>query len=135
MVSVIWDLLPIPVKVGLGILIVFMILGVRQMANRVENLKKDLTTSEVARTFEKSLYDAERDKSKQVIDTQNKAIENFNLSKEVYKKNIYLKSLEVQEDNLTQQEVVTKDLSKDSSSDNQIKIITNILKGFANEVN
>lgn len=130
-----FSVLPTKVKlgIGLGLLLIILVVGgiITYQSNRIDSLKKELTTCEVNRQNEKALYDEERQKAKDAIEKQNSSINIFQLDKTSYEKTVYTRDKQNQEAGFVQREAINKELTKDSTADNQLRIITRQLKDFA----
>ena len=83
---------------------------------------------------EKAIYDEERLKAKTVIDTQNDRISKYEINATVYSKAVHAKEKALIEARITQQQQLDKELNIDSSADNQLRILTKIMKDFSNEM-
>ena len=83
---------------------------------------------------EKAIYDEERLKAKTVIDTQNDRISKYEINATTYSKAVHTKEKALIEARITQQQQLDKELNIDSSADNQLRILTKIMKDFSNEM-
>lgn len=100
---------------------------------KITKLERDITTCNADRDWELKLYNEDREKANKAIDDQNTAIREFALNKEQYETTINIKEKELLVSKINSQNSILKELEKDPSSDNQIKILTNMLKEFSNE--
>ena len=68
MLSTIWDLLSIKAKLGVGVSLLIVILGIggviSYQANKIDSLKMELTTCQVERKNERLIFEEERVKAK-----------------------------------------------------------------------
>ena len=81
------------------------------------------------------LYERERLTAKETIRQQNQQIADFKLDIERYNRTVSEKEKELQAARFTQQEQINKELRQDSTPTNQLKIMTRVMKDFANETN
>ena len=139
MFSTIWDLLPVKIKLGIGIGLLIVILGIggiiSYQANKIDLLKTELTTCQVERKSERLIFEEERVKAKTVIDNQNSKISEYEVDTVAVTARVNEKEKALIEERVIQQQQVDKELSADSSPNNQLRVITKIMKDFSNETN
>lgn len=138
MLSTIWDLLPIKTKLGVGVGLLIVILGIggviSYQANKIDSLKAELTTCQVERKSERLIFEEERVKAKTAIDNQNFKISEYEVDTVAVTARVNKKEKALIEERVIQQQQVDKELSTDSSADNQLRILTKIMKDFSNEM-
>ena len=70
MLSTIWDLLSIKAKLGVGVSLLIVVLGIggviSYQANKIDSLKTELTTCQVERKSERLIFEEERVKAKTI---------------------------------------------------------------------
>jgi hypothetical protein len=119
----------------LSAIILVLVLTVGYLHSENKDLNKEL--GEVKATSEQNdlLYERERLTAKETIRQQNQKIAEYKLDVARYTETINQKTLELQATRFTQQEQINKELSQDSTPTNQLKIMTRVMKDFANETN
>lgn len=99
----------------------------------ITELTKELITVETQAQADLALYNSERALSKSTIERQNADIEQYKFDLADYERVVSKKEKELQQIRFTKQEQVNKKIAKDPSANNQLKIVTDILKDFSNE--
>ena len=139
MLSTIWGLLPIKTKLGVGVGLLIVILGIggviSYQANKIDSLKTELTTCQVERKSERLIFEEERVKAKTVIDNQNSKISEYEVDTVAVTARVNEKEKALIEERVIQQQQVDKELSADSSPNNQLRVVTKIMKDFSDEAN
>ena len=139
MLNTIWSLLSIKAKLGIsvGLLIVILSIGsvISYQANKIDSLKTELTTCQVERRSERFVFEEERVKAKTVIDEQNSKISKYEVDVVAATTRVNKKEKALIEERVIQQQQVDKELSTDSSPNNQLRVVTKIMKDFSNEAN
>ena len=139
MPSTIWGLLPIKAKLGVGVGLLIVILGIGGVilyqANKIDSLKTELTTCQVERKSERLIFEEERVKAKTVIDNQNSKISEYEVDTVAVTARVNEKEKALIEERVIQQQQVDKELSADSSPNNQLRVVTKIMKDFSDEAN
>lgn len=139
MLSTIWDLLSIKAKLGVGVGLLIVILGIggviSYQANKIDSLKTELTTYQVERKSERFIFEEERVKAKTVIDNQNFKISEYEVDTVTATARVNEKEKALIEERVIQQQQVDKELSADSSPNNQLRVVTKIMKDFSDEAN
>ena len=139
MLSTIWGLLSIKAKLGVGVGLLIMILGIggviSYQANKIDSLKTELTTCQVERKSERLIFEEERVKAKTVIDNQNSKISEYEVDTVAVTARVNEKEKALIEERVIQQQQVDKELSADSSPNNQLRVVTKIMKDFSDEAN
>lgn len=139
MLSTIWGLLPIKAKLGVGVGLLIVILGIGDVisyqANKIDSLKTELTTCQVERKSERLIFEEERVKAKTVIDNQNSKISEYEVDTAAATARVNEKEKALIEERAIQQQQVDKELSADSSPNNQLRVVIKIMKDFSDEAN
>lgn len=139
MLSTIWGLLPIKAKLGVGVGLLIVILGIggviSYQANKIDSLKTELTTCQVERKSERLIFEEERVKAKTVIDNQNSKISEYEVDTAAVTARVNEKEKALIEERVIQQQQVDKELSADSSPNNQLRVVIKIMKDFSDEAN
>lgn len=139
MLSTILGLLPIKTKLGVGVGLLIVILGIGGVilyqANKIDSLKTELTTCQVERKSERLIFEEERVKAKTVIDNQNFKISEYEVDTVAVTARVNKKEKALIEERAIQQQQVDKELSVDSSPNNQLRVVIKIMKDFSDEAN
>ena len=139
MLSTIWDLLSIKAKLGVGVSLLIVVLGIGGVilyqANKIDSLKTELTTCQVERKSERLIFEEERVKAKAVIDNQNSKISEYEVDTAAVTARVNEKEKALIEERVIQQQQVDKELSADSSPNNQLRVVIKIMKDFSDEAN
>lgn len=139
MLSTIWGLLSIKAKLGFGVGLLIVILGIggviSYQANKIDSLKTELTICQVERKSERFIFEEERVKAKTVIDNQNFKISEYEVDTVTVTARVNEKEKALIEERAIQQQQVDKELSADSSPNNQLRVVTKIMKDFSDEAN
>ena len=139
MLSTIWGLLPIKAKLGIGVSLLIVILGIggviSYQANKIDSLKTELTTCQVERKSERLIFEEERVKAKTIIDNQNSKISEYEVDTVAATARVNEKEKALIEERVIQQQQVDKELSTDSSPNNQLRVVIKIMKDFSDEAN
>jgi hypothetical protein len=77
------------------------------------------------------VHEEERQKAKTAIETQNQAIDQYRIDLDNYNKVVVQKNKEIETAYRQKQMDITKELVRDSSSDRQLEIVSNLLKDFS----
>ena len=138
MLNTIWSLLSIKAKLGIGVGLLIIILGIggviSYQANKIDSLKTELTTCQVERKNERLVFEEERVKAKTAIDEQNSKVSKYEVDTVAVTARVNKKEKALIEARITQQQQLDKGLNVDSSADNQLRILTKIMKDFSNEM-
>lgn len=139
MSNTIWGLLSIKTKLSIGVGLLIVILGIggviSYQANKIDSLKTELTTCQVERKSERFIFEEERNKAKTVIDEQNSKVSEYEVDIVAATARVNKKEKALIEERVIQQQQVDKELSTDSSPNNQLRVVTKIMKDFSNEAN
>ena len=139
MLSTIWGLLPIKAKLGVGVGLLIVILGIggviSYQANKIDLLKTELTTCQVERKNERLIFEEEKVKAKTAIDEQNAKISEYEIDAATVIAKVNKREKALIEERVVQQQQVDKELSADSSPNNQLRVVIKIMKDFSDEAN
>ena len=139
MLNTICSLLSIKAKLGIGVGLLIIILGIggviSYQANKIDSLKTELTTCQVERKNERLVFEEERVKAKTAIDEQNSKVSKYEVDTVAVTARVNKKEKALIEERVIQQQQVDKKLSADSSPNNQLRVVTKIMKDFSNETN
>lgn len=120
----------LPILIGVCLVLLGICLFLRSANN---SLTKEVVKLETEMSTLVQVYENERLTSKAIIEEQNNAIKAYKLDLDEYKKTIGHKEKEILEASIKEQQKISDELKTDNSAANQLKIISNILKDFANE--
>ena len=139
MFNTIWGLLSIKAKLSIGVGLLIVILGIggviSYQANKIDSLKTELTACQVERRSERFIFEEERIKAKTAIDEQNSKVSEYEVDIVAATARVNKKEKALIEERVIQQQQVDKELSTDSSPNNQLRVVTKIMKDFSNEAN
>ena len=139
MSNTIWGLLSIKAKlsIGAGLLIVILGIGgvISYQSNKIDSLKTELTTCQVERKNERLVFEEERVKAKTAIDEQNSKVSKYEVDTVAVTTRVNKKEKALIEERVIQQQQVDKELSADSSPNNQLRVVIKIMKDFSDEAN
>ena len=139
MSNTIWSLLSIKTKLSIGVGLLIVVLGIggviSYQANKIDSLKTELTTCQVERKSERLIFEEERVKAKTVIDNQNSKISEYEVDTVAVTARVNEKEKALIEERVIQQQQVDKELSADSSPNNQLRVVIKIMKDFSDEAN
>lgn len=120
---------------ALVILCIILSLIVENRGSVITDLNNRIIALEAKANLDLALYQSQYNQAKATIEKQNTAIEQYEINLITYQQTVSNKEKELQAARYTLQEQVNKKLVKDSSAENQIKIMTSILKDFSDEAN
>lgn len=121
-------------KICVYLIVTILVLGLLGVSlyqkNTIKTLNEELITLKADYKWKVAIYEDEINKSKFMIENLNNAVSEFMLSKDRYELEINEKEKEILINKIKKQEDIQKELDLDSSSDNQLKLITVILEEF-----
>ena len=139
MFNTIWGLLSIKAKLSIGVGLLIVILGIGSVisyqANKIDSLKMELTTCQVERKSERFIFEEERNKAKTATDEQNSKVSEYEVDVIAATTRVNKKEKALIEERVIQQQQVNKELSADSSPNNQLRVVIKIMKDFSDEAN
>lgn len=136
--TIVSSIMPYITKYALPILstiCLLLLLTVGILYSENKGLIKEVADVKAISEQNDSLYERERLTAKETIRQQNQQIADFKLDVEKYTRTVSEKEKELQAARFTQQEQINKELRQDSTPTNQLKIMTRVMKDFANETN
>ena len=136
--TIVSSIIPYITKYALPILstiCLLLLLTVGILYSENKGLVKEVADVKAVSEQNDSLYERERLTAKETIRQQNQQIVDFKLDVEKYTRTVSEKEKELQAARFTQQEQINKELRQDSTPTNQLKIMTRVMKDFANETN
>ena len=137
MVSSIWKLITVKEKVILIAIASVLFLStfgyINYQQKQIEDLSKQLSASEIGRQYETLLHNMELDKAKRTITEQNIQIEEFRLNSTDYELVLHEHEKELIAKKVKAQGDIQAELDRDSSLENQMRIISVMLQEFSNE--
>ncbi len=136
--TIVSSIIPYITKYALPILstiCLLLLLTVGILYSENKGLVKEVADVKAVSEQNDSLYERERLTAKETIRQQNQQITSFKLDVASYTRIVSEKEKELQAARFTQQEQINKELRQDSTPTNQLKIMTRVMKDFANETN
>lgn len=123
----------IKIKVGIVLLILVIIISsiIYYQDKTIKALKNELATNEINYKWKVAHYENEMSNAKDIINKLNNSIAEFILDKDNYELEINEKEKEILVTKIKKQEDIKKELERDNSIENQLKIITVILEDFS----
>ena len=137
MVNTLWSLTTIKEKIIASLIALVIITSVvgyyKYQQYRIDDLSKQLSTSEISRQYDKIIYNIELEKAQKIISDQNSQIEEFRLDKTNYEFTLHEHEKELIAKKVKAQEDIQRELEQDNSLENQMRIMSAILEEFSNE--
>ena len=135
MLNTIWKITTVKEKIitfFIMLLFLFVVgLAINYQYREIQKLNKQIVLLEVNKQYDRLLYDMERSNLTSTIERQNKIIEDLRIDEDDYKQSIHEQEIKLLADKLGKQSKILKELEKDSSLENQFKLISNILLEFS----
>ena len=103
--------------------------------NKLDKISYDYYYIKSQYEVQKQLYESEKIKTDDIINKLNSNIDKYKIDLQSYTDTIKKKEKELEEIRLNKQSMINDELSKDSSNDNQLKIINRLLYEFSNKTN
>ena len=103
--------------------------------NKLDKISYDYYYIKSQYEIQKQLYESEKIKTDDIINKLNSNIDKYKIDLQSYTDTIKKKEKELEEIRLNKQNMINNELSKDSSNDNQLKIINRLLYEFSNKTN
>ena len=103
--------------------------------NKLDKISYDYYYIKSQYEIQKQLYESEKIKTDDIINKLNSNIDKYKIDLQSYTDTIKKKEKELEEIRLNKQSMINDELSKDSSNDNQLKIINRLLHEFSNKTN
>lgn len=137
MISTLWKLTTTKEKVIVLIMCLLLICSfvgvIKYQHSKIEQLTYKLTVSEVNRQNDKMLYNVELEKAQKTISEQNIQIEEFRLDNTSYEMNLHEHEKELISKKVKAQEDIKRELEKDDSLENQMRLMAVTLQEFSDE--
>ena len=139
MLKTIFSLMPIQMKLGIGVAAALAIatgIGViKVQASSIDKLENKIAVCDTERVYEKAIYTSELDKAYMIISDQNKQIEEFKINAKQYETDLSLITKELETAKQTKRVEIRKEVVRDPSCDNQLRLMQQQLEEFANAFN
>lgn len=103
--------------------------------NKLDKISYDYYYIKSQYELQKQLYESEKIKTDDIINKLNLNIDKYKIDLQVYTNTIKEKEKELENIRLDEQNKINKELNKDSSNDNQLKIVNRLLHEFSNKTN
>lgn len=116
----------------LGIMCFILTITVVIQHKYIHTLNKEITTLEVTSELKQAIYLEEKDKAHNTIEKLNRNIELYRADIQAIQKRIVSREQILEAINNNKEEAIRRELSIDSSKENQLKIIDRMLHEFAN---
>ena len=125
----------ISLRLVLSIAFIILISVIIYQSNVITTSKENIAVLEYQLVNVQTMYTEEVSKAKDIIKKQNLSINQITMDKEYYENKVKLKEQELKEYTKLKKNSIMSDLLNDSSTENQLKLVTKILGDFSNEGN
>ncbi len=125
----------ISLRLILSIAFIILISVIIYQSNVITTSKENIAVLEYQLVNVQTMYTEEVSKAKDIIKKQNLSINQITMDKEYYENKVKLKEQELKEYTKLKKNSIMSDLLNDSSTENQLKLVTKILGDFSNESN
>ncbi len=125
----------ISLRLILSIAFIILISVIIYQSNVITTSKENIAVLEYQLVNVQTMYTEEVSKAKDIIKKQNLSINQITMDKEYYENKVKLKEQELKEYTKLKKNSIMSDLLNDSSTENQLKLVTKILGDFSNEGN
>ncbi len=125
----------ISLRLILSIAFIILISVIIYQSNVITTSKENIAVLEYQLVNVQTMYTEEVSKAKDIIKKQNLSINQITTDKEYYENKVKLKEQELKEYTKLKKNSIMSDLLNDSSTENQLKLVTKILGDFSNEGN
>ncbi len=125
----------ISLRLVLSIAFIILISIIIYQSNVITTSKENIAVLEYQLVNVQTMYTEEVSKAKDIIKKQNLSINQITMDKEYYENKVKLKEQELKEYTKLKKNSIMSDLLNDSSTENQLKLVTKILGDFSNEGN
>ena len=125
----------ISLRLVLSIAFIILISIIIYQSNVITTSKENIAVLEYQLVNVQTMYTEEVSKAKDIIKKQNLSINQITMDKEYYENKVKLKEQELKEYTKLKKNSIMSDLLNDSSTENQLKLVTKILGDFSNESN
>lgn len=131
----IWSFISKNITLLLGFLCLILFSILWYTNNKLDKISYDYYYIKSQYEVQKQLYESEKIKTDDIINKLNSNIDKYKIDLQSYTDTIKKKEKELEEIRLNKQNMINDELSKDSSNDNQLKIINRLLHEFSNKTN
>ena len=131
----IWSFISKNIILLLGFLCLILFSVLWYTNNKLDKISYDYYYIKSQYEVQKQLYESEKIKTDDIINKLNSNIDKYKIDLQSYTDTIKKKEKELEEIRLNKQSMINDELSKDSSNDNQLKIINRLLHEFSNKTN
>lgn len=125
----------VSLRLVLSTVFIILIGIIAYQSNKLSNLNEQLVVVEYRLSSIQAIYTDEITKAKDIINKQNTSIKQISIDKEYYESKVKQKEKELRQYSDNKKNTIIKNLEQDSSTENQLNMITQILKDFSNENN
>lgn len=131
----IWSFISKNITLLLGFLCLLLFSVLWYTNNKLDKISYDYYYIKSQYEVQKQLYESEKIKTDDIINKLNSNIDKYKIDLQSYTDTIKKKEKELEEIRLNKQSMINDELSKDSSNDNQLKIVSRLLHEFSNKTN
>ena len=131
----IWSFISKNITLLLGFLCLILFSVLWYTNNKLDKISYDYYYIKSQYEVQKQLYESEKIKTNDIINKLNSNIDKYKIDLQSYTDTIKKKEKELEEIRLNKQNIINDELNKDSSNDNQLKIINRLLYEFSNKTN
>lgn len=131
----IWSFISKNITLLLGFLSLILFSVLWYTNNKLDKISYDYYYIKSQYEVQKQLYESEKIKTDDIINKLNSNIDKYKIDLQSYTDTIKKKEKELEEIRLNKQNMINDELSKDSSNDNQLKIVNRLLHEFSNKIN
>ena len=131
----IWSFISKNITLLLCFLCLFLFSVLWYTNNKLDKISYDYYYIKSQYEVQKQLYESEKIKTDDIINKLNSNIDKYKIDLQSYTDTIKKKEKELEEIRLNKQSMINDELSKDSSNDNQLKIVNRLLYEFSNKTN
>ena len=131
----IWSFISKNITLLLGFLCLILFSVLWYTNNKLDKISYDYYYIKSQYEVQKQLYESEKIKTDDIINKLNSNIDKYKIDLQSYTDTIKKKEKELEEIRLNKQNMINDELSKDSSNDNQLKIVNRLLHEFSNKTN
>lgn len=134
-IEYIWSFISKNIILLLGFLCLILFSILWYTNNKLDKILYDYYYIKSQYEIQKQLYESEKIKTDNIINKLNSNIDKYKIDLQSYTDIIKKKEKELEEIKLNKQNMINNELNKNSSNDNQLKIVNRLLHEFANKVN
>ena len=131
----IWSFISKNITLLLGFLCLILFSVLWYTNNKLDKISYDYYYIKSQYEIQKQLYESEKIKTDNIINKLNSNIDKYKIDLQSYTDTIKKKEKELEEIKLNKQNIINNELNKDSSNDNQLKIVNRLLHEFSNKTN